>query len=181
MLNLVWDEVQDESSRNSQPHIGSDGAGTTHFPYISQELPRFFCLKRLGLTGFGVVVVAFAICHSLKPLIDRVRPEWQNTTGGLDSPAFPSGHATGAAAIAGVLIVLVGMLIRRAGMRALFRGLLVLYILLVCADRLLLGRHFVGDVVGGVLPVRVAAHGGGDGALRVERPGGACGYGLTAR
>jgi len=44
MLNLVWDEVQDESSRNSQPHIGSDGAGTTHFPPARQDLRRFFCL-----------------------------------------------------------------------------------------------------------------------------------------
>lgn len=49
MLNLVWDEVQDESSRNSQPHIGSDGAGTTHFTPPRQELGRFFCLKCLGL------------------------------------------------------------------------------------------------------------------------------------
>jgi len=47
MLNLVWDEVQDESSRNSQPHIGSDGAGTKGFTHLRQDLQGHFSVKRL--------------------------------------------------------------------------------------------------------------------------------------
>ena len=49
LLNLVWDEVQDESSRNSQPHIGSDGAGTKGFTYPRQDLQAVFSAKCLQM------------------------------------------------------------------------------------------------------------------------------------
>lgn len=83
-----------------------------------------------------------------KLLIARDRPE----LGLLDltSFSFPSGHATGTTGAAGVAIVLTHLLVRRAGVRRLVTGLAVFLVVLVGADRLFLGVHFVSDVLGGV-------------------------------
>jgi YegS/Rv2252/BmrU family lipid kinase len=107
--------------------------------------------RRAAAYTAGVMAATFSSVFLLKPFYDRDRPEWQTTIGGLDNASLPSGHAAYAGALAGVLIVVVTMLVRRAGMRRLFVGLLILYAVLVCLDRMLLGRHFLTDVVAGLL------------------------------
>jgi YegS/Rv2252/BmrU family lipid kinase len=106
---------------------------------------------RAAAYAVGVMAATIPSVHLLKQLFDRDRPGWQSPIGGLDNAAYPSGHAAYAAALAGVLVVIVTMLVRRAGMRRLFVGLLLVVPLLIGANRLLLGRHFVTDVAGGLL------------------------------
>jgi hypothetical protein len=55
MMNLVWDELQDASSRTSQPHIGSDGRRTKSIPLHSQEATPLFYGNRVETAGFGPI------------------------------------------------------------------------------------------------------------------------------
>src|SRR5690606_29933797 len=84
-------------------------------------------------------------------LVGRDRPDWQDPVGLLENAAYPSGHASSTAAFAGVVGVLLLMLVRRASMRRLGYTLLAVLVLVVGADRVLLGRHYPSDVVGGWL------------------------------
>jgi hypothetical protein len=49
MTNLVWSELQDASSRTSQPHIGSDGAGDKAIPRFRQGPGQDFVTQSRGM------------------------------------------------------------------------------------------------------------------------------------
>jgi YegS/Rv2252/BmrU family lipid kinase len=98
------------------------------------------------------VMVATIVSYTLiKLAVGRTRPEWQVKDALLSSKSFPSGHAASVTALGGVLIVLVVMLVRRGNIRRLLYAVIGLVVVVVCLDRVLLGRHFPSDVVGGVL------------------------------
>lgn len=100
----------------------------------------------------GSVMLATAVATTgLKALLARGRPEWQDSVDLLDSQSFPSGHASSAAAFAGVLVVLTGVFVRRGSVRRTAVLVLVGFWLAVCLDRVLLGRHYPTDVVAGSL------------------------------
>ncbi|WP_170866950.1 YegS/Rv2252/BmrU family lipid kinase [Nocardioides lianchengensis] len=107
--------------------------------------------RRAAGYAVGVLVVARALTHLTKLLLDRDRPEWQVLVNEHGTPSYPSGHATMTAALAGVVCVLVLMLVRRSGVRRIVYVAAGLVTVLVCLDRVLLGRHYPSDVVGGVL------------------------------
>jgi YegS/Rv2252/BmrU family lipid kinase len=107
--------------------------------------------RRAATLILAVSIANLALTHGFKYLIGRNRPEWQDTLGLLDSRAFPSGHASQTATLAGLCLVLAVMLVRRANVRRLIGAGLVVVVLIVCADRLLLGRHYWTDVTGGIL------------------------------
>ncbi|WP_372729648.1 YegS/Rv2252/BmrU family lipid kinase [Nocardioides sp.] len=107
--------------------------------------------RRAAYFTVGVMAATALVTTALKMQIGRGRPPWQNETGLLASQSFPSAHASSVTALAGVVIVLVLMLVRRSGTRRLVYVASVLVVLLVGADRVLLGRHFVTDVAAGVL------------------------------
>jgi YegS/Rv2252/BmrU family lipid kinase len=99
-----------------------------------------------------LVMVTTSLTYTwLKVLLGRERPVWQDPLGKLTSRSFPSGHSASTAALAGILIVLATMLIRRANLRRTVCAGALLIPLVVGADRVLLGRHFPSDVVGGWL------------------------------
>ncbi len=107
--------------------------------------------RRAAVFTVVVMLAVLVVRVALKAAIGRERPDWQLEEGLLSSHAFPSGHAAGIAALAGVLAVLVGMLVRRGNLRRLAYAGLVLLVVVVCLDRVLLGRHYPSDVIGGVL------------------------------
>ncbi len=110
-----------------------------------------FLKKHHRAAVFAVVVmlVASLSVTGLKLLVGRARPDWQDPAALLDSNAFPSGHATSTTALAGVVVVLVAMLVRRVNVRRAAYAAAVLVVLVVDADRVLLGRHYISDVLAG--------------------------------
>ena len=130
------------------------GFGTVGMGVLTLGLAAFMFVRnhrRAAVFALAVMVVTHTGARLLKILVGRDRPEWQLTDALLSSQSFPSGHAADIAAFAGILAVLVGMLVRRGNLRRLAYAGLVLLVVLVCLDRVLLGRHFPSDVVGGVL------------------------------
>jgi YegS/Rv2252/BmrU family lipid kinase len=107
--------------------------------------------RRAAAYTVGVMAVTLVATRLLKLVVGRERPDWQVPDVLLDSPAFPSGHASYVAGLAGVLVVVITMLVRKAGVRRLLFAALGCWVLLICLDRLLLGRHGLVDVVAGLL------------------------------
>ncbi|MGL5827239.1 MAG: diacylglycerol kinase family protein [Nocardioides sp.] len=107
--------------------------------------------RRAAAYAVGVRACTQLTATLLKVVVDRSRPDWQSSVALLENGAFPSGHASSVTAYAGVLMVLVGMFGRRALLRRIAGVLALLTVALVCADRVLLGRHYPTDTIGGVL------------------------------
>ncbi len=107
--------------------------------------------RRAAIFTAAVMTASFVAYTVIKALVDRDRPPWQNPAELARSLSFPSGHATTIAALGGVLIVLVSMFVRRANLRRAAYAGIVVVVLLVGADRVLLGRHYPSDVIGGYL------------------------------
>jgi YegS/Rv2252/BmrU family lipid kinase len=97
----------------------------------------------------GVMLLASLTTWYLKGVLHRHRPVWPDPVQTLTSYSFPSGHATGIAAAAGVVLVLSGLLVRRRGLRLTLCGVALAVALLVGLDRIFLGVHNVSDVLAG--------------------------------
>lgn len=107
--------------------------------------------RRAAIFTVGVMLATSLSTTLIKGAVNRDRPPWQSTDALLHNAAFPSGHASAVAAFGGIVIVLVAMLVRRSNVRRITTLGVVLGVLGVGADRLLLGRHYPTDVVGGIL------------------------------
>ena len=98
-----------------------------------------------------LVLIPEAINLGLKELVGRPRPELSFLASPPENPAFPSGHAIHAILLFGLLIVIVGALIRPQWLRTGIQGLLGLMILACGASRVYLGIHWPSDVLGAYL------------------------------
>jgi YegS/Rv2252/BmrU family lipid kinase len=107
--------------------------------------------RRAAVFTVGVMLSNALLTTGIKLLYGRDRPSWQDTVHSLSTKSFPSGHASSSAALAGVVIVLAAMLIRKALLRHLVYAAAVLLAFLVGLDRVLLGRHYPTDVLAGWL------------------------------
>jgi membrane-associated phospholipid phosphatase len=107
--------------------------------------------RRFRATAWVVVVMVTTSLTTtlLKGVLARGRPDWQDHTDLLSSKSFPSGHASSTAALAGILILLVWTRGGHSARRWAATTLVVAVWLLVCLDRVLLGRHYPTDVVAG--------------------------------
>jgi len=106
--------------------------------------------RRAAFWTVGVMLAAALTTFLLKRVFARDRPVWDDPIHTLSSFAFPSGHASGIASGMGVAIVLTLMLVRRRDLRRGLVSLGVFLVLLVSADRILLGVHGISDVVAGL-------------------------------
>jgi YegS/Rv2252/BmrU family lipid kinase len=104
---------------------------------------------RAAYYAAGVMLTTWLATDLVKNLVERERPVWQDPNALLDTFSFPSGHSSSIAALAGIGVVLARMFLRRASLRRTATVLLVALALVVGMDRVLLGRHFPSDVVGG--------------------------------
>ncbi|UMG94377.1 YegS/Rv2252/BmrU family lipid kinase [Nocardioides sp. TF02-7] len=105
--------------------------------------------RRAAVLIVAVTLATWGATQGAKLLVDRDRPEWEYEEFLHGTAAYPSGHASQVTALAGLCLVLVVMLVRRGTIRRLVGTGLGLVVVLVCLDRLLLGRHFWTDVTGG--------------------------------
>jgi membrane-associated phospholipid phosphatase len=84
----------------------------------------------------------------LKQLFGRVRPDFDHGGARLDSLSFPSGHSSGIATLVTVALILAWpVLAPRA--RRVWLAVGVALVFLVGLTRMLLGVHFLSDVLGG--------------------------------
>ncbi|MEP7089662.1 MAG: diacylglycerol kinase family protein [Nocardioidaceae bacterium] len=104
---------------------------------------------RAAVWTVGVMTAASLTTNVLKGILQRRRPVWTDPITTLSSYSFPSGHATGIAAGAGVVIVLTLLLVRRRSVRRALYVVAVALAVLVGLDRVFLGVHNPSDVVAG--------------------------------
>lgn len=128
--------------------------GTVGMTVLTVVLVGGLLLKRqrwaalLSAVVMGVTALATTL---LKTWLGRDRPDWQDAFDLHSNYSFPSGHASSVAAYACLLVMLLVLFVRRASLRRTGVTVVVAWWLLVCADRVLLGRHFPTDVLGGTL------------------------------
>lgn len=87
----------------------------------------------------------------LKILIARPRPEESFSLLTEASFSFPSGHATGAAALYGFLIYFIWKTVKNKSLRFFLSAVFALVIIGVVVSRLYLGVHYASDVVAGLI------------------------------
>ncbi|ELY54603.1 PA-phosphatase-like phosphoesterase [Natronococcus amylolyticus DSM 10524] len=102
--------------------------------------------RERGARVLAVALVAFAVTNGLKGVFVLERPVEQLAFAADDygGYAFPSGHALGAAAVYGAVAIAAEW--SRPRRRYAVAGLLIV---LVALSRVVLGVHYVGDVVAG--------------------------------
>lgn len=105
---------------------------------------------RAGAWLVATMVAGGALAILAKLVYTRARPVWPDPITLAAGYSFPSGHATSAALLAGCVLVLLrpGL---TPGARRRLTAASVGAALLVGLDRLLLGVHFLTDVLGGYL------------------------------
>lgn len=147
-------------STSGHPLLATWWAGLGHVtePIVLRVLMFLtgLVLLRRGLRFLGGWLVAVAVVEQLvgpyaKYLLDRPRPHWTHPIEVLDTSSYPAGHATGIACFATAAVLLALATLRPGGPRAAVIAAAVLLVVLVCADRLLLGLHYLSDVAGGLL------------------------------
>jgi len=99
----------------------------------------------------AVVVVENIVAPFTKLLLSRPRPQWSSPIAVEPSTSYPSGHVAAAATFALAVIVLLPRLTTTRLSRRLAAGATLLLAGLICADRILLGVHYLTDVAGGIL------------------------------
>jgi YegS/Rv2252/BmrU family lipid kinase len=86
----------------------------------------------------------------LKLAFRRPRPAWDEPLFDIVGFSFPSGHSAGAGLLSTVAILLTIILTRRGLRRRLLISAWVLLGLVIGADRILLGVHYLSDVIAGL-------------------------------
>jgi undecaprenyl-diphosphatase len=105
----------------------------------SRWLPVFLVAVTVGQTLMST---------GIKELVDRVRPT-ANPIAHTLGPSFPSGHTTAAAACFAAFALVLGRG-RSRNVQSLLAGGAVFIALAVAASRVLLGVHWLSDVIGGL-------------------------------
>jgi undecaprenyl-diphosphatase len=113
-------------------------------------LVQWWLRRRPAVMLFLTLVVGgqFLIANVIKALVDRTRPDIDRLTG-FSGPSFPSGHATTAAACFAALALVAG-LGRTGRVRSVLAGLAVGLAVMIATSRVLLGVHWLTDVLAGL-------------------------------
>ncbi|CAA9372012.1 MAG: Conserved protein with diacylglycerol kinase catalytic domain [uncultured Nocardioides sp.] len=148
------DWADDHSTLLQVLRLVEDGFGTVGMTVLTVVIAGGLLLnkqRRAAIYTVAVMVSISVITTGLKLWLGRDRPDWQDTTHLLTTKSFPSGHASSITALAGVLVVLTVMFLRRHNLRRMSYTAIALAVLVVGLDRILLGRHYPTDAVGGAL------------------------------
>lgn len=103
-----------------------------------------------ALLTFVIGVIGSALAALCKVIVARPRPQPDDPLSHPDTWAYPSGHATGAA-VAAVLLVALLQAVPVPWLRRTATALVLVAAALTALDRLVLGVHFVTDVLAGLV------------------------------
>ncbi len=157
---IEWDENASNSAFSwcfAQPKIFAfvedwSNLGTSPFLYYLGAIPIIFLLwKRemfLAVLFFAFEVATRRLQSDLKLQFTRNRPfreEFQQ----LPDYTFPSGHALATTTIIAMSLFLVAVYCKPIKQRVLIFAVGILFVVSICASRVLLGAHHVLDVCGG--------------------------------
>jgi membrane-associated phospholipid phosphatase len=127
-------------------------------PWVFRALVLAACVwawrrgrHRAALVCAATMAVGGLLGIGLKLAIRRDRPFWGEPVAQEVGFAMPSGHALNATLGCLLLLVIFWPQLGMLGRTRLAASVAGLVILLACLDRLLLGVHFLTDVVAGVL------------------------------
>jgi membrane-associated phospholipid phosphatase len=107
-------------------------------------------LRTRTMWALATMATGWVVAATLKLAVQRTRPTIEDPFATHVGYSFPSGHATNNAIVVTVVILLLWPVLGHTARRVLpvVGGL---WILLTCLDRLLMGAHFLSDVIAGVL------------------------------
>ena len=105
---------------------------------------------RLGCWVLVALWVGALLGVVLKEVVDRARPQLVDAVAAEGGRSFPSGHALGATVAIGLLTLVLGALLGRRK-RVLLQVAAVSAVLLVALSRLVLGVHYLSDVIAGIV------------------------------
>ena len=106
--------------------------------------------RSVAVVAFLTLVVGgqFLVANVIKAIVDRARPNIDQLTG-FSGPSFPSGHAVAAAACLAAFALVIGRK-RSLKVRAILTGLAVGLATGIACCRVMLGVHWLTDVLGGL-------------------------------
>jgi undecaprenyl-diphosphatase len=153
------------SLRTGEPVRAAGPAWLTHVARDMTALGSITVLTTLTLLVIGFLALTrrfgaaiFLACAagggqalnaSLKAFYGRERPDPAYRWLEIDSPSFPSGHATASAVIYLVLAVLLARLVEKSSERMYIIGSALLLSFMVGLTRIYLGVHYPTDVIAG--------------------------------
>lgn len=136
-------------------HFFSAGGSPTFVALIAIGLAVVVWSRRWDLRLAAWCLLAPALAGVLelgaKNLVGPQQPVWFNRWFPEEALAFPSGHATGAASIATLVIVLAFTAQLRRSSRAAVIVVAAGYAVAVALSRVVIGYHLAMDAVGGLL------------------------------
>ncbi len=106
--------------------------------------------RRSALFLLTCTAGAYLLSTTGKLAVGRVRPSFEDAVATARGASFPSGHATGSAALYAALAVVALPVLSQAWRRVVLAAA-VLVPLVVASTRVLLGVHFPSDVAAGLL------------------------------
>jgi membrane-associated phospholipid phosphatase len=106
--------------------------------------------RRLTVFLLATTLGGAVLSTAVKVLVDRPRPEVHHPIVTAFGKSFPSGHALSSTVVLGALLLTFLPVVARPH-RRLVVGLVVLLVLAIGSSRVLLGVHFVTDVLAGHL------------------------------
>ena len=119
--------------------------------YVLALLVVLWCTGHPRAIVWSIVVMVgtSATTTAMKLSFRRQRPQWEDSVHTLTSFSFPSGHASGIASGMGVVVVLTMLYVQRKAVRRTVYTAAAALLVLVGADRILLGVHNLSDVLAG--------------------------------
>lgn len=130
--------------------LTAPGAENVRYPLLVPVAGFLLAVRRWRLALFVAVptLLISPLTRGLKDVFVRPRPSYAGTTVSAGDWSYPSGHSSGAAVLAGVLLLLLLPYAGRA--RGWLVGAAVAGALTVGWTRLALGVHYPSDVVAGL-------------------------------
>ncbi|GAA1794079.1 hypothetical protein GCM10009795_044610 [Nocardioides hankookensis] len=109
-----------------------------------------FHLRTRAMWALATMATGWLVAVALKLLVQRARPAIEDPFAVHHGYSFPSGHAANNAIVVTVVLLLLRPVLGVTARRVLL-AVGVLWVLVTCVDRLLMGAHYLSDVTAGVL------------------------------